>query len=196
MNIASSEEEKKTNSLSLIGNPPPRKYDIDKIGSVAGLPQYRQQPDYIPYNPKGRDIYTRLTFNTGVMWLGGFALGGIIGIKEGWSKATNPSYKIRFNSVMNGLSKRGSNVGNTLGVLSFIYTSSIHVGDLLELDKMTDSAIATPIFGGAVTGAMFKSVRGPRAAALAGVIGAGLSTAYSVAGTYVYDIVLGQSGRF
>ena len=33
----------------------------------------------------------------------------------GWSAATSPSARIRFNSVMNGVSKRGSKLGNAVG---------------------------------------------------------------------------------
>jgi len=32
-------------------------------------------PDFIPYNKRGRDIFGRLSFNTGVPWLGGFMIG-------------------------------------------------------------------------------------------------------------------------
>lgn len=75
------------------------------------------QPDYIPYNSKGRDAFGRISFNTGVLWLGGFVGGGTYGFVEGWKGAASPNYKIRFNSIMNAVSKRGSYLGNSLGII-------------------------------------------------------------------------------
>ena len=59
----------------------------------------------------------RLFFNTGVCWLGGFLGGGGFGFAEGWRGAANPNLKIRFNSVMNAMSRRGSVAGNSLGII-------------------------------------------------------------------------------
>lgn len=84
--------------------------DPKKLGSIGG-------PEYIPYNPRGRDIYGRLSFNTGVCWVGGFAVGGTAGLVEGWRSAVNPNWKVKFNSVLNGLSKQGSRLGNGLGII-------------------------------------------------------------------------------
>lgn len=58
-----------------------------------------------------------MTFNTGVLWLGGFIGGSSYGFVDGWRSAASPSYKIRFNSVMNAVSKYGSKVGNGLGII-------------------------------------------------------------------------------
>jgi hypothetical protein len=77
----------------------------------------RKGPDYIAFNTRGRDFYGRLSFNTGILWLGGFAAGGMYGFVEGWKSAASPNYKIRINSVMNGLTRRGSVAGSTLGII-------------------------------------------------------------------------------
>jgi len=47
-------------------------------------------------------------------------LGGIYGVVEGWKGAANSNYKIRFNSVMNAFSKRGSALGNSLAIIGKI----------------------------------------------------------------------------
>lgn len=100
-----------------------------KYGALPPLPDYRgvdinklyrqpaQGPEFIPYNKRGRDFYGRLSFNMGVFWLGGFTGGGLYGFVEGWRNAASPSYKIRFNSVMNAVSRRGALLGSSLGVL-------------------------------------------------------------------------------
>ena len=87
------------------------------IGSMYGVPSKNKEPEYIPYNPRGRDVTGRLFFNSGAFWLGGFTLGSIYGAKEGYSGAASPIARIRFNSVMNAMSKRGSHLGNNLGVI-------------------------------------------------------------------------------
>jgi len=75
------------------------------------------EPDYIPYNKKGKEFFPRLAQNTGLFWLGGFAAAGGYGMYEGWRSAVNPNLKVRFNSVLNGLSRRGAKAGNALGVV-------------------------------------------------------------------------------
>ena len=54
--------------------------------------------------------------------------GGIYGVIEGWKSAANSNYKVRFNSIMNSFSKRGSALGNSLGVIgkSFIFLNILN----------------------------------------------------------------------
>ena len=87
--------------------------DPNKLGGGRA----QSEPDYIPYNKRGRDGLPRVFFYTGVLWLGGFGAGGLYGAKEGWMGAANPSLRVRINSVMNAVSKHGGRVGNTLGVI-------------------------------------------------------------------------------
>jgi hypothetical protein len=79
-----------------------------------------KEPDYIEYNPRGRDIGSRLFYNTGEAWLGSFALGGMWGIYSGFINAPHPSFKIRLNSIMNGISSKGSTMSNAVGVIGNI----------------------------------------------------------------------------
>ena len=83
-------------------------------------------------------------FTTGVVWLGGFGAGSLYGGFEGhlflpylnlffflhklfpsspsgWKGATGPSARIRFNSVMNGISKHGSKLGNAVGSIGYLF---------------------------------------------------------------------------
>ena len=93
--------------------------DIGKIGGYnqQNSGKKKSEPDFIMNNAKGRDIGSKLFLNTGTFWLGGFAAGGLYGFAEGWRSAASPSLRIRINSVLNGISKRGSFLGNNLGVL-------------------------------------------------------------------------------
>ena len=112
-NMASSKEEGR-NPFYI---PDVGKVDPRSIGSIYGMPSKNKEPEYIPYNARGRDVTGRLFFNSGAFWLGGFTAGGIYGTYEGYTTAASPIAKIRFNSVMNAVSKRGSTLGNALGVL-------------------------------------------------------------------------------
>lgn len=49
----------------------------------------------------------------------GLAIGGAWGFKEGWSRqlGENASGKLRLNSILNGCTRRGTLLGNSLGVL-------------------------------------------------------------------------------
>lgn len=101
-------DEKKKLPFSL---PDVSKIDLNKISPK------NSEPDYIPFSKGGRDFYGQASFNTGVFWLGGYVFGGAYGFVEGWRTAANPSFKIRFNSVMNAFNKRGSRAGNALGII-------------------------------------------------------------------------------
>ena len=72
----------------------------------------------------------------------------------------------------------------------------MYAAEKLELDYLTGTNVANPLFAGVLAGAIYKSTRGPRAAALAGVIGGAISCAYTLGGNYLYDIVLGKRGRY
>jgi hypothetical protein len=94
--------------------------DMNKInggGYGGGNNGKRSEPEYIMNNAKGRDIMPRMFLNTGMFWLGGFAAGGVYGLGEGWKTAAAPVLKVRVNSVLNAVSRRGSNLGNNLGLL-------------------------------------------------------------------------------
>ncbi len=124
---------KDENKYSPIVIPDASNIDIGALTPVFGVPSTSKRapapvnagPEYIAYNTRGRDFYGRLSFNTGIFWIGGFTSGGLYGFVEGWRTASSPNYKIRFNSVMNGLSRRGSVLGSTLGVLGKSYTICI-----------------------------------------------------------------------
>lgn len=56
----------------------------------------------------------------------GLAVGGLWGLKEGWSRNLGPtaSSKLRLNSILNACTRRGTLLGNSLGVLGESPSSS------------------------------------------------------------------------
>jgi hypothetical protein len=77
---SSSEKERQRNPFLI---PDVGRIDPRGIGSVYGIPQ-KKEPDYIPFNSRGRDFLPRLCFNSGMLWLGGFTAGSLYGAREGY----------------------------------------------------------------------------------------------------------------
>ena len=91
--------------------------DLSKLGGRQNKGKNDSGPEFISSNPKGRDLFGRVVFASGVMWLGGFCVGGAVGLKQGWQTAAGPIFRIRMNSVINGVTRTGGNLGNTLAVI-------------------------------------------------------------------------------
>jgi hypothetical protein len=76
-----------------------------------------------------------------------------------------------------------------------MHTVSSWALDELQVERYIDSEFTNPVLSGAITGSLFMSARGPRAMALAGVLGAGASTVYHFSET-ITTRLFGRSGRF
>lgn len=176
------------------------RYTIPNLGNIDARKLYggsrggKKEPEFIENT--GRDSMGHVFFTTGVCWLGGFLGGGAYGSIEGYRASPGTSSRIVFNSLMNGMSKRGSKIGNTLGSIAFLHSSFYWIAQTAEVDRYIEHPSVLPAVAGFTTGALFKSTRGIRAAALAGTIGTGLSLTYSYLGPYVYTVVLGKGGRY
>ncbi len=126
-----------------------------------------------------------LTYYTGAGYLTGAFAGGGVGaykvlgpgslgdaaqsVAGVASSQSNLSQRMRVNQVLNSSGKLGRSAGNALGVLGLLFSSSesfyLYLNDrILPEDLMTVAA-------GATTGAIFRSVRGPRQALAAGAVG-------------------------
>lgn len=152
--------------------------DINKLTPVYGSKQ-TTGPEYISSGHKrGRDLFGQLTFNTGVTWLGGYVAGGCYGFVEGWRTAAMPTFKLRMNSVLNAVAKRGGALGNALGVVVGAHTTLVWVADQLDLETVTRTEASTPVFAGLLTGVIYKSTSGIRGAALSGLFGIVASCAH------------------
>jgi hypothetical protein len=158
--------------------------------------QQSAEPDFIPHNKDGRDPTAHMMVLTGAMWVGGFLGGGAYGLVEGWRTAQTPSFKVRMNSVLNAVSKRGSKVGNVLGMVTFIHTGFSWACHKMEVEQLTGSTWVAPATAGFLTGGLYKSTAAPRTAILAGVLGSGASCAYSVVGGVVYETIFGRKGKY
>ena len=89
--------------------------NIDFLTLEEGRPAETGEAHVLP----SRGWTDDLCVGTGTTYLSGLAVGGMWGFKEGFSRplGNTPSFKLRLNSILNGCTRRGSFMGNSLGVL-------------------------------------------------------------------------------
>lgn len=148
----------------------------------------QSQPDYLDYDQKGRGLVVTMFANTGSSYLLGIFGGGMMGLREGLANTPSSRMKVKLNSVLNHCGKYGSRSGNSLGVLSILYTFYEWSFDALEIDRYSPftEMPMSPVFASFATGSTFKFSAGPRVMGLAGFIGLG-----SVGITYATYGILG-----
>ncbi|KAF8661338.1 hypothetical protein AX16_001433 [Volvariella volvacea WC 439] len=95
-----------------------------------------------------------LCYGTGTMYLSGLALGGVWGVREGARRPLAVSNtRLRINSILNSVTRRGTFIGNSAGVLALVYN-----GINSSIDSIRGKHdIAGSMSAGALTGALYKS---------------------------------------
>ncbi|KAK1926640.1 mitochondrial import inner membrane translocase subunit tim23 [Papiliotrema laurentii] len=124
-----------------------------------------------------------LCVGTGTTYVSGLAIGGAWGVKEGWSRqlGENASGKLRLNSILNGATRRGTLLGNSLGVLAIFY--NLTNSGLDHIRGQHD--IFNSMGAAALSGAVFKSTAGVKPAAITAGVMAGAAGAWSVFKTMI-----------
>ncbi|KAI7863570.1 Tim17/Tim22/Tim23/Pmp24 family-domain-containing protein [Spinellus fusiger] len=119
-----------------------------------------------------------LCYGTGTTYLAGLTLGGAYGMAEGLRKgAGSTNAKVRLNTTLNTITRRGPGLGNAVGVVAILYNSSTALFDYAQ----GSHTIVNSVAGGAIAGAVFKSTAGPRAMAIASAVCAGAAGVWSAA---------------
>ncbi|TIC12211.1 Tim17-domain-containing protein [Wallemia mellicola] len=98
----------------------------------------------------------------------GLGIGGLWGIREGMNKKlAAPVTRLRINAILNSVTKRGSFIGNSGGVLALVYNISNS-----SLDSIRGKHdVLNSMGAGAISGALFKSTAGFRPMAIsAGIL--------------------------
>ena len=140
---------------------------------------------------KRRSWSENLTFLTGVGYLGGTVAGGGMGAyqgligKNGSAGSTAPmneSRRLLLNRVLNAGGTKGAALGNTWGCIGLYYAA---IESLAGYYLDQEYPVVTAIAAGAGAGSMYKSMQGPRAMAVYGVVGAGLSAVNQVGQAFV-----------
>ncbi|KAG0329148.1 Mitochondrial import inner membrane translocase subunit tim23 [Dissophora globulifera] len=92
------------------------------------------------------------------------SMGGAFGFYEGFRSSPSPAVKIRLNTVLNSMTRRGPFIGNSAGVLALMYNG---VNGVIGKARGTYDPLNS-VAAGALTGVLFKSTSGLRAAGSAG----------------------------
>lgn len=121
-----------------------------------------------------------LCYGTGTTYLAALSLGGVWGLSEGLRRTpvTAPP-KIRLNSVLNSVTRRGPFLGNSAGVVALVYNG---MNSFLGYSRGKHDA-ANSILAGGLSGMVFKSTRGLKPMMISGGIVA------SIAGTWAVCVI-------
>ncbi|KAG0005676.1 Mitochondrial import inner membrane translocase subunit tim23 [Entomortierella chlamydospora] len=166
-------------------------YDPARLHPLAGLGggldylNLDDDPGVLPGTQGGllpsRGWGDDLTYGTGLTYIAGLSLGGAYGFYEGLRSSPSPAFKIRLNTVLNSMTRRGPFIGNSAGVLALMYNG---VNGAIGKARGTHDPLNS-VAAGALTGALFKSTAGLRAAGSAGGVCAVLAGIWAFGREYV-----------
>lgn len=117
-----------------------------------------------------------LCYGTGITYLTALTIGGAWGLKEGLQRSAGQPPKLRLNSVLNAVTRRGPYLGNSAGVVAICY-NLINAGIGYVRGKHD---AANSILAGALSGMLFKSTRGLKPMMISGGIVATIAGAWAV----------------
>jgi len=117
-----------------------------------------------------------LCYGTGTMYLSGLGVGGIWGLREGFGRPLAVSNtRLRINSVLNSVTRRGTFIGNSAGVLALVYNG---INSSIDHWRGRHDAAGSMV-AGALTGAIYKSTAGVKPALAAATFVSGLAGIWS-----------------
>ncbi|KAI0537351.1 Tim17/Tim22/Tim23/Pmp24 family-domain-containing protein [Xylaria digitata] len=117
-----------------------------------------------------------LCYGTGITYLTALSIGGAWGLQEGLRKSAGQPPKLRLNSVLNSVTRRGPFLGNSAGVVAIIYNCT---NSLIGYLRGKHDA-ANTIFAGGLSGMVFRSTRGVRQMLISGGVVASIAAAWAV----------------
>ncbi|KUJ19377.1 Tim17-domain-containing protein [Mollisia scopiformis] len=117
-----------------------------------------------------------LCYGTGVTYLTALTVGGAWGLQEGLRRSSGQPPKLRLNSVLNAVTRRGPFLGNSAGVIAMVYNGfNSFIGHMRGKHDSVNSIVA-----GGLSGMIFKSTRGIRPMMISGGIVATVAGAWAV----------------
>ncbi|KAJ2721714.1 Mitochondrial import inner membrane translocase subunit tim23 [Coemansia sp. Benny D115] len=149
---------------------------LNQIANPSGIEYLNLEdgPIYTDGVMPSRGWSDDLCYGTGTMYLLGLGTGGAWGFLEGMRSQHGANFKLRLNSVLNSMTRRGPFVGNSLGVLGMFYNSlNSAIGAYRGTRDQYNSLGAA-----AISGMLFKIGGGPRASLISGIICTGVVGAY------------------
>ncbi len=117
-----------------------------------------------------------LCYGTGVSYLSALTLGGAWGLQEGLRKSAGQPPKLRLNSCLNSITRRGPFLGNSAGVIAMVYNGfNSFIGHLRGKHDAANSIVA-----GALSGMIFKSTKGLKPMMISGGVVASIAGGWAV----------------
>lgn len=117
-----------------------------------------------------------LCYGTGVTYLAALSIGGGWGLQEGLRRSAGQAPKLRLNSVLNAVTRRGPYLGNSAGVVAITYNCfNSLIGSIRGKHDAANSVAA-----GALSGMLFKSTRGLRPMMISGGLVAGVAGVWTI----------------
>ncbi|KAK1765740.1 mitochondrial import inner membrane translocase subunit tim23 [Phialemonium atrogriseum] len=117
-----------------------------------------------------------LCYGTGVTYLSALAMGGAWGMQEGLRRSAGQPPKLRLNSVLNAVTRRGPFLGNSAGVIAICYNS---INSYIGYVRGKHDA-ANTIAAGGLSGMLFKCTRGVRPMMISGALVASVAGVWAV----------------
>jgi import inner membrane translocase subunit TIM23 len=117
-----------------------------------------------------------LCYGTGITYLTALSIGGAWGLQEGLRKSAGQPPKLRLNSVLNSVTRRGPFLGNSAGVVAITYNC---INSLLGYLRGKHDA-ANTILAGGLSGMVFRSTRGVRQMMISGGVVASIAAVWAV----------------
>ncbi|EHY57861.1 Mitochondrial import inner membrane translocase subunit tim23 [Exophiala dermatitidis] len=169
--------------------------DASKLHPLAGLNQ--QTLDYLTLDesqlselPGSRSILPSrgwsddLCYGTGVVYLTALTTGGLWGLIEGLNRtpASAPP-KLRLNSVLNSITRRGPFLGNSAGVVAMMYNG---INSTIGYYRGKHDA-ANSILAGTLSGMIFKCTRGLKPMAISGAIVGSIAGAWALTRKILFE---------
>jgi len=125
-----------------------------------------------------------LCYGTGTVYLTALVTGGTWGLIEGLNRApASAPPKLRLNSVLNSVTRRGPFLGNSAGVVAMVYNGTNSTIGYYRGKHDTVNSIAA----GAVSGAVFKSTRGVKPMLISSGIVASIAAAWAITRKVVFE---------
>ncbi|KAI1331268.1 Tim17/Tim22/Tim23/Pmp24 family-domain-containing protein [Xylariaceae sp. FL0255] len=123
-----------------------------------------------------------LCYGTGITYLTALTLGGAWGLQEGLRRSGGQPPKLRLNSVLNAITRRGPFLGNSAGVVAIIYNC---INSSIGYARGKHDAFNT-IAAGGISGMIFRSTRGARSMMISGGVVASLAGVWAITKSVVF----------
>ena len=118
-----------------------------------------------------------LCYGTGITYVTALSAGGAWGFAEGLNRSpASAPPKLRLNSVLNSVTRRGPFMGNSAGVLALVYNLLNSTFGYWRGRHDAFNSVAA----GAASGMLFKSTRGLRPMMISGALVAGAAGTWTV----------------